>query len=165
MSIQLRQEIEQRFRKNDFVCEKELTMAIISGKYKVVIIWHLGHEGPLRYGQIFKLFPGISDRILTKQLRELEYDDIVEREVFPVVPPKVEYRLTDLGNTILPIVDEMWSWGRANMKFYYEKFLEKDRIMALKAESAAKANSTKSLTASEEKREIKPRKLLIARAR
>src|SRR5215510_2201657 len=104
MSIKLRQEIEQRMRNQDFFCEKELTMAIISGKYKVVIIWHLGHEGPLRYGQIFKLFPGISDRILTKQLRELEQDGIVGREVFPVVPPKVEYHLTDLGNTILPIV-------------------------------------------------------------
>jgi DNA-binding HxlR family transcriptional regulator len=166
MSIQLRQEIEQRFRKNDFFCEKELTMAVISGKYKIVIIWHLGHEGPLRYGQIFKLFPGISDRILTKQLRELEYDDIVEREVFPVVPPKVEYRLTaNLGNSILPIVDEMWRWGRANMKFYHEKLLEKDRITALKAESAAKTNSPRSLPVNEEKKEIKPRKLLIARAR
>ncbi len=165
MAIQLRQEIEQRFRKNGFVCEKELTMSIISGKYKVVIIWHLGHEGPLRYGQIFKLFPGISDRILTKQLRELEHDDIVEREVFPVVPPKVEYRLTDLGKTILPIVDAMWSWGRVNMKFYYEKFLEKDRITALKAESAAKTNSPKTPAANEEKKEIKPRRLLISKAR
>jgi len=127
MPIKLWREIEQRMRNQDFFCEKELTMAIISGKYKVVIIWHLGHEGPLRYGQIFKLFPGISDRILTKQLRELEQDDIVGRKVFPVVPPKVEYHLTDLGNTILPIVNEMWLWGKEHMNYYYEKLLEKDK--------------------------------------
>jgi len=130
MPIKLWREIEQRMRNQDFFCEKELTMAIISGKYKVVIIWHLGHEGPLRYGQIFKLFPGISDRILTKQLRELEQDGIVGRKVFPVVPPKVEYHLTDLGNTILPIVNEMWHWGKENMNYYYEKLLEKDKNQA-----------------------------------
>ena len=135
MSIQLRQEIEQRIRNHDFFCEKELTMMVISGKYKVVIIWHLGNEGPHRYGKLFKLFPGISDRILTKQLRELEQDGIVEREVFPVVPPKVEYHLTDLGNTILPIVNDMWRWGKENMKYYYEKILEKDKILAQKAET------------------------------
>jgi DNA-binding HxlR family transcriptional regulator len=128
MSIQLRREIEQRMRRQDFFCEKELTMVIISGKYKVVILWHLGHEGPLRYGKIFKLFPGISDRILTKQLRELEQDGIVQRKVFAEVPPKVEYRLTDLGNTLLPVVDEMWRWGKENMAYYYEKLLEKDKI-------------------------------------
>ncbi|MCL2008614.1 MAG: winged helix-turn-helix transcriptional regulator [Treponema sp.] len=102
-------------------------MAVISGKYKVVIIWHLGHEGPLRYGEIYKLFPGISDRILTKQLRELEQDGIVGREVFPVVPPKVEYHLTELGSTLLPIVDEIWRWGKENMKYYHEKLMEMDK--------------------------------------
>jgi len=127
MSISLRREIEQRIRNHDFFCEKELTMAVISGKYKVVIIWHLGHEGPLRYGEIYKLFPGISDRILTKQLRELEQDGIVGREVFPVVPPKVEYHLTELGSTLLPIVDEIWRWGKENMKYYHEKLMEMDK--------------------------------------
>ena len=129
MSIKLRHEIEQRMKNQDFFCEKELTMAVISGKYKVVIIWHVGHEGPLRYGEIYKLFPGISDRILTKQLRELESDGIVGRKVYPVVPPKVEYHLTELGGTLLPIVDEIWHWGKENMKYYYEKLLEKDRLL------------------------------------
>ena len=133
MPITLRREIEQRMRNNEYVCEKELTMSIISGKYKVVIIWHLGHEGPLRYGQIFKLFPNISDRILTKQLRELEQDGIIGRKVYPVVPPKVEYHLTELGNTILPLVDEMWNWGKENKKYYYDKLVEKDRILAQKS--------------------------------
>jgi DNA-binding HxlR family transcriptional regulator len=165
MAIKLREEIEQRMRKNDFFCEKELTMAIIAGKYKVVIIWHLQHEGPLRYGQIFKLFPGISDRILTKQLRDLESDGIVEREIFPVVPPKVEYRLTELGTTIAPIVDAMWMWGKTNMKFYHDKLLENDRIAALKTETAAKTSSSKKSIFDEQKSDVKPRRMLINRDR
>jgi DNA-binding HxlR family transcriptional regulator len=111
-------------------------MSIISGKYKIVIIWHLGNEGPHRYGQLFKLFPGISNRILTKQLRDLEQDGIISRTIYPVVPPKVEYFLTELGNTILPIVNDMWRWGKENMQYYYEKLLEKDkRLQEKKAEA------------------------------
>jgi DNA-binding HxlR family transcriptional regulator len=122
VSIQLRAEIERKFRNHEFTCEKELTMSIISGKYKVVIIWHVGYEGPLRYNELFKLFPGISNRILTKQLRDLEQDGIISRRVYPVVPPKVEYFLTGMGDTLLPIVDNIWQWGKENMHYYYEKF-------------------------------------------
>ncbi|MDR1390606.1 MAG: winged helix-turn-helix transcriptional regulator [Treponema sp.] len=109
-------------------------MSIISGKYKIVIIWHLGNEGPHRYGKLFRLFPGISNRILTKQLRELEQDGIILRKVYPVVPPKVEYLLTELGNTILPIVNDMWRWGKENMQYYYGKLLEKDQLASAKKE-------------------------------
>jgi DNA-binding HxlR family transcriptional regulator len=122
MPIKLRSEIERKFKNKEFTCEKELTMSIISGKYKVVIIWHLGNEGPHRYGELFKLFPGISNRILTKQLRDLEQDGIVSRTVYPVVPPKVEYFLTEMGQSILPIVNDIWRWGKEHMRFYYEKF-------------------------------------------
>jgi DNA-binding HxlR family transcriptional regulator len=122
VSIHLRAEIERKFRNHEFTCEKELTMSIISGKYKVVIIWHIGHEGPLRYNELFKLFSGISNRILTKQLRDLEQDGIISRRVYPVVPPKVEYFLTGMGDTLLPIVDSIWQWGKENMHYYYEKF-------------------------------------------
>jgi DNA-binding HxlR family transcriptional regulator len=97
-------------------------MSIISGKYKVVIIWHLGHEGPHLYNELFKLFPGISNRILTKQLRDLEQDGIIDRRVYPEAPPKVEYFLADMGATLLPIVDLIWEWGKKNMHYYYEKF-------------------------------------------
>jgi DNA-binding HxlR family transcriptional regulator len=121
LPIQLRAEIERKFKNHEFTCEKELTMSIISGKYKVVIIWHLGNEGPLRFGELFKLFAGISNRILTKQLRELERDGIISRNIYPVVPPKVEYYLTDLGKTLLPIVNDIYRWGKENMHYYYEK--------------------------------------------
>ncbi len=135
MPIQLRAEIERRLRNNEFNCEKELTMSIISGKYKVVIIWHLGNEGPHRYGELFRLFKEISNRILTKQLRELEQDGIICRHIYPVVPPKVEYYLTDLGKTILPIVNDMWRWGKENMSYYFEKLQTRDNPEAGKAKA------------------------------
>ncbi|GHV86534.1 hypothetical protein AGMMS50230_21420 [Spirochaetia bacterium] len=137
MSIQLRSEIERRLRNHEFTCEKELTMSIISGKYKIVIIWHLGNEGPHRYGKLFNLFPGISNRILTKQLRDLEQDGIISRTIYPVVPPKVEYFLTDMGKSILPIVNDMWRWGKENMQYYYEKLLEKDKKLQEKKQERA----------------------------
>ena len=127
MPIQLRTEIERKFRNHEFTCEKELTMSIISGKYKVVIIWHLGNEGSHRYNELFKLFPGISNRILTKQLRDLEQDGIISRHVYPVAPPKVEYLLTELGTTLLPIVNDIWKWGKENMHYYYEKFQAREK--------------------------------------
>jgi DNA-binding HxlR family transcriptional regulator len=125
--IQLRSEIERKFRNQEFTCEKELTMSIISGKYKVVIIWHLGNEGPHRFGQLFRLFHGISNRILTKQLRDLEQDGIIARHVYPVVPLKVEYYLTERGKTLLPIVNEIYRWGKENMQYYYDLFLARNK--------------------------------------
>ncbi|MDR1931645.1 MAG: helix-turn-helix transcriptional regulator [Spirochaetales bacterium] len=126
LAVQLRSEIERKFKNHEFTCEKELTMSIISGKYKVVIIWHLGNEGPHRFGELFKLFAGISNRILTKQLRDLEQDGIISRRVYPVVPLKVEYFLTERGKTLLPIVNDIWRWGKENMRYYYERFLTRD---------------------------------------
>lgn len=113
-------------------------MSILSGKYKVVIIWHLGNEGPHRYGELFRLFKEISNRILTKQLRELEQDGIICRHIYPVVPPKVEYFLTDLGKTILPIVNDMWRWGKENMSYYVEKLQARDNPEVSKAKAQNK---------------------------
>ncbi len=125
MAGQLRSEIERRLLNDEYNCEKELTMSIVSGKYKVVILWHLGNEGPHRYSELFRLFKEISNRILTKQLRELEQDGIIARTIYPVVPPKVEYHLTELGETILPIVNQMWQWGKEHMEYYRDKLKNK----------------------------------------
>ena len=125
MAGQLRSEIERRLLNDEYNCEKELTMSIVSGKYKVVILWHLGNEGPHRYSELFRLFKEISNRILTKQLRELEQDGIIARTIYPVVPPKVEYHLTALGETILPIVNQMWQWGKEHMEYYRDKLKNK----------------------------------------
>ncbi len=88
-----------------------MTLAIISGKWKVVILWQLGQEGPQRYSELQRLFPKITHKMLTSQLKELTDDGIVHREVYPEVPPRVEYSLTELGRTLLPIVEMMYEWG------------------------------------------------------
>ena len=112
MSDNLRKEIKEKIKNGEFNCAKELTLSIISGKWKVVILWHLGHEGKHRFNELQKLFTKISHKMLSNQLRELEEDGIVNREVFPQVPPKVEYSLTELGKTLIPIVDLLYEWGQ-----------------------------------------------------
>jgi DNA-binding HxlR family transcriptional regulator len=109
------------FEEKTFNCEKELTLAVIGGKWKMLILWHLGKEGTKRFGELKALMPGITQRMLVNQLRELEAHFIVHREVYPVVPPKVEYSLTEQGKSWMPILDAMYEWG----KDYMENVLEK----------------------------------------
>ncbi|WP_134684871.1 winged helix-turn-helix transcriptional regulator [Brevibacillus migulae] len=118
MSESLREEIKQKILNGDYHCEKELTLSIISGKWKVVILWHLGVEGPHRFSDLQKLFPKISHKILTNQLRELMEDGIVDRVVYPDIPPKVEYSMTELGMTLLPIVEMMYEWGKKRIEMF-----------------------------------------------
>ncbi|WP_298831017.1 helix-turn-helix domain-containing protein [uncultured Planococcus sp.] len=99
-----------------FNCEKELTLSIIGGKWKMLILWHLGKEGTKRFGELKNLMPGITQRMLVTQLRELEEHLIVHREIYPVVPPKVEYSLTDQGRSLIPILDSMYEWGKDYME-------------------------------------------------
>lgn len=105
-----------------FNCEKELTLSIIGGKWKMLILWHLGKEGVLRFGELKALMPTITQRMLVAQLRQLEEHLIVHREVYPVVPPKVEYSLTEHGVSILPILEAMYEWG----KDYIENVINKE---------------------------------------
>ncbi|MBD8070162.1 winged helix-turn-helix transcriptional regulator [Bacillus sp. PS06] len=111
-----------RTREKEFNCEKELTLAVIGGKWKMLILWYLGKEGTKRFGELKALIPGITQRMLVNQLRELEEDLIVKREVYPVVPPKVEYSLTAQGETLMPILESMYEWG----KDYMENVLDSD---------------------------------------
>ncbi|WP_191567466.1 winged helix-turn-helix transcriptional regulator [Metabacillus idriensis] len=99
-----------------FNCEKELTLSVIGGKWKMLILWHLGKEGTKRFNELKSLMPGITQRMLVNQLRELEEDLIVHREVYPVVPPKVEYSLTEQGKSLMPILESMYEWGKNYMK-------------------------------------------------
>jgi DNA-binding HxlR family transcriptional regulator len=97
-------------------CEKELTLAVIGGKWKMLILWHLGKEGTKRFNELKSLIPGITQRMLVNQLRELEEDLIIHREVYPVVPPKVEYSLTEKGESLMPILESMYEWGKNYME-------------------------------------------------
>lgn len=93
------------------VCPVTQTQDIISGKWKIIILWHLGRQ-TRRFNELQRLLPDISKGILTRQLRELEEDQMVHREVYKEVPPKVEYSLTPLGKTFIPILNSMGEWGK-----------------------------------------------------
>jgi DNA-binding HxlR family transcriptional regulator len=83
---------------------------MIGGKYKALILWHL-IDNTLRFGELRKLIPQATPKMLTQQLRELEEDHLINRTVYPVVPPKVEYSLSELGTSIRPILEAIYTWG------------------------------------------------------
>lgn len=98
-----------------FTCPVETTIQLIGGKYKAVILWHLMNQ-TLRYSELHRLMPRATDKMLTQQLRELEGDGLIDRKVYPVVPPKTEYSLTAFGESLAPILDEMCNWGEAYLE-------------------------------------------------
>ncbi|WP_029317360.1 winged helix-turn-helix transcriptional regulator [Bacillus subtilis] len=103
-------------------CPVETTLDIIGGKWKGILLYHL-IDGKKRFNEFRRLYPKITQRMLTLQLRELERDGVIHREVYKQVPPKVEYSLTEFGRTLEPVILHMKDWG--------EKY--KDRIDKLEA--------------------------------
>ena len=93
-------------------CAVEAALRFIDGKWKGVVLWHLC-EGTLRFNQIRRLLPGVTQRMLTNQLRELEADGLVARRVYAEVPPRVEYSLTERGRTLEPVLLALKVWGDA----------------------------------------------------
>jgi DNA-binding HxlR family transcriptional regulator len=91
-------------------CPVEAALNVIGGKWKSIILYHL-LEKTMRFNELKRLMPGITQRMLTKQLRELEADQLISRKVYPVVPPKVEYSMTDYGRTLAPIIHALRDWG------------------------------------------------------
>ena len=91
-------------------CPVEATLDLIGGKYKALILWHLS-EKKLRFSELKKAVKNATPKMLTQQLRELEMHQLIHREVFPVIPPKVEYSLTEAGRSLLPILVAMRDWG------------------------------------------------------
>jgi len=96
-------------------CPVSATLHLIGGKYKALILWHLVGR-ILRFSELRKLVPEATPKMLTQQLRELEHDGLLTRTVYPVVPPKVEYSLTDKGNSLQPILEAMFDWGTLLLK-------------------------------------------------
>lgn len=96
-------------------CPVEATLELIGGKYKALILWRLS-EGKLRFSELRRAIQSATPKMLTQQLRELEGHQLIRREVFPVVPPKVEYSLTELGKSLLPILVAMRDWGAGYMR-------------------------------------------------
>lgn len=95
----------------EYQCTVELALQVIGGKWKPLILWRLGAEGVLRFGQLRRSMPAITQKMLTQQLRELEADGLLLRTVHAEVPPRVEYRLTAMGQTIMPLLEALCQWG------------------------------------------------------
>lgn len=94
----------------EYNCPVGATIDLIGGKYKALILWHL-IDTTLRFGELRKIISQATPKMLTQQLRELEEANLITRTVYPVVPPKVEYRLTDFGKSLRPILETMYTWG------------------------------------------------------
>lgn len=97
-----------------FHCPVEAVLSLIGGKYKPIILYHL-IDNTLRYNELRKIMPQATPKMLVQQLKELETDGIINRKVYPVVPPKTEYTLTEYGKSLTPIMLSMCEWGNKNM--------------------------------------------------
>ncbi len=95
-----------------YYCNVELTLHVIGGKWKPIIIYRLGNDGTLRFSAIKRSIPNITQKMLTQQLRELEADGVIHRKVYAQVPPKVEYSLTETGESVMPVIESLCRWGK-----------------------------------------------------
>lgn len=99
------------FKNIEYQCSMELTLDLIGGKWKALILWNLGQD-TLRFSELKKTLPKITQKMLTQQLRELETSGLVKRFIYRQVPPKVEYSLTPEGKSLIPILDTLCEWGQ-----------------------------------------------------
>jgi len=95
-----------------YFCSVELALQVIGGKWKPIILWHLSSCERKRFGELKRLMPNVTQKMLTQQLRELEADGMISRRVFPEVPPRVEYSLTKLGGSVMSVLDQLSAWGQ-----------------------------------------------------
>lgn len=116
----------------NYRCHFELTLQLIGGKWKLLVIYFLSLQKVIRFGQLRRTLPEISERMLVRQLRELEDDGLVSRKVYGTVPPRVDYALTPLGESLVPIMESLKAWG--NM---YE--LSREKVKDSAVHTAAQA--------------------------
>ncbi|AXH11123.1 winged helix-turn-helix transcriptional regulator [Halarcobacter bivalviorum] len=112
----MNKKIEQ-LNENIEKCPVETALDVLAGKWKILILWYLRRD-TLRFNELQKLLPRTTEKMLIQKLRELEKDNIVHRKVYPVVPPKVEYSLTEYGESLKPILKQLYLWG----EIHKEKF-------------------------------------------
>ncbi|WP_125589204.1 winged helix-turn-helix transcriptional regulator [Companilactobacillus jidongensis] len=117
MTDSVRNIVIQKLADGDYSCPKEFTLAMFSGKWKINIIYHLGHEGTYYFHEIQTLLPNASHKELAKKLKELISDGLINKNVENDGPHiKVAYSLTDLGKSLLPIINEMYDWGKNRLQ-------------------------------------------------
>jgi DNA-binding HxlR family transcriptional regulator len=100
-----------QYKNNEYQCSMELTLDLIGGKWKSLILWYLG-ENVIRFSELRRSLPRITQKMLTQQLRELEDSGLVNRVIYTQVPPKVEYSLTAAGKSLLPVLATLCQWGQ-----------------------------------------------------
>lgn len=103
------------------LCRVDDALNIIVGKWKPIIILHLLHRGTQRFNELKRNLPGITQKMLTSQLRELEDEDIITRKIYPQIPPKVEYSISEYGKTLEPILVAMHEWGTKHTQHKQKK--------------------------------------------
>lgn len=118
-------------------CPVEATLEMIGGKYKALILWHLS-DGKMRFSELKKAISNATPKMLTQQLRELEMHKLIHREVYPVIPPKVEYSLTETGKSLIPVLQAMRDWGADYLR---TKNLESNCFMMKKPAAIPSTNS------------------------
>ena len=102
----------------NYTSEIEITTEILSGKWIVLLLTHLGEEKVVRFNEFRKVFPDITQKMLSQQLKKLEENKIVIKKIYNEIPPKVEYRLSPEGEKLIPLLDAMQEWGQDYLKFY-----------------------------------------------
>lgn len=115
------------YQEKEYTCTFELALEMFSGKWKGLILWHLSN-GTMRYGELRKASGKITQKMLTQTLRELEKNKLITRKVYPVVPPKVEYTLTDNARKLIPILTAIKSWGNDIIDHYEHEIVEESLI-------------------------------------
>lgn len=111
MSVVPAMDISPSSADDDQPCPVETAVGVIGGKWKVLILWHLQERGTLRFAELERALEGVSPKVLSQQLRDLERDGMLSRTVFPEVPPRVEYALTELGRSLGGPLQSLCAWG------------------------------------------------------
>ena len=105
----------------EYNCYFELGIDIMGGKWKPIILYYIGVKNVVRYSELKRAIPNINERMLTRQLREMEADKIITRKIYPEIPPKVEYSLESIGKELIPILIELKNWSE-RYNILYKKF-------------------------------------------
>lgn len=111
-----------------FTCGLDATLRVISGKWKPLILYFLGQDGPRRYGELRRAIRDVSDKVLIQQLKELEADDLVKRTDYREVPPRVDYSLTPLGRSLAVALVPLCTWGTENVADVARVFARREAL-------------------------------------
>lgn len=136
---------------NNYSCPVEVTISVIGGKWKCVVLWWLRRDAKT-FGELKQLMPGITSKVLTQQLRELEESDLLRREAYAETPRRVEYSLTSYGKTLIPIADLMCEWGKNHLSGFESGYLNLNNLRVL---LVGKADSSDSLRSALEVRQAR----------